>query len=140
MTERVQRAISVSRLGVGLVFVALALIPAAAAQPAFGTTYCNIYVKPHTDCANMPGGSWVNGYFKNNAAEVYSGFPAYGVCEHAYRAGTGETVSDRCASGYVNSECDLNSRTFEISGHAGDNATVELHIMGYATEKELSCV
>jgi hypothetical protein len=80
----------------------------------------------------------VNGRFKNNAAEAGGGF-SYNVCEHAYRVGTSETTSDRCANGYVDSECDLTHRTAEQSGHAGNNAALKIVVWGYTTGLEIEC-
>jgi hypothetical protein len=120
----------------------LAACALAAALPtvpnAVASEYCKIFVNAHTDCANMPGGSWVNGHFKNNAAKV----PGSGgsVCEHTYKAGSGVTVSDRCASGFVNSSCDLSHLTYELSGHAGNNSSGSLYTEGFTGGLELECV
>ena len=113
--------------------IAAPTVPSALAV----TEYCDIIVNAHTDCANMPGGSWVNGYFKNNASVV----PGSGesTCEHTYNAGSGTTVSDRCAPNFVNSSCDLTHLTYELSGHAGNNAAFKLYVEGFVGPLELEC-
>jgi hypothetical protein len=114
---------------------------AAAAMPtvpvAGATDYCDIIVPATTDCANVAGGSYVNGHFKNNAAEVPGSSGS--VCEHTYKAGSGTTVSDRCASNFVNSSCDLSHLTYELSGHAGNNSSGPLYVEGFTGSLEIEC-
>jgi hypothetical protein len=112
---------------------ALPTVPTALAV----TEYCKIIVNPHTDCANMSGGSWVNGYFKNNASVVPGSSES--TCEHTYKAGSGTTVSDRCAPHFVNSSCDLTHLTYELSGHAGNNSPYNLYVEGFVGSLEAEC-
>jgi len=144
----VSRAFLATRCGAVLAAVAASaaiavpasLVPAAPAN-AFEVGYCYVSVPPYTDCANASGGSWYNGYFSANQADVYEGSGGFNVCEHTYIAGTGDTVSDRCGPMPEDSGCDLDwyyANGYELSGHAGNNYPFYLIITGYAYDN--SCV
>ena len=135
---RLSRYISLAVTSVTACFTVCTMAAALPTVPtAAATEYCKIIVNPHTDCANMSGGSWVNGYFKNNAA--YLPGSSESTCEHTYKAGSGTTVSDRCAPNFVNSSCDLTHLTYELSGHAGNNSAYPLYVEGFTGSVEVEC-
>jgi hypothetical protein len=112
-------------------YAALAI---AAPAPAGAVSYCGIWVPATTDCANVAGGSWVDGEFNENWAHAQYTAGA-SVCETAYDRATGALVSDRCAAGTVYSDCDLYyyyNNYIELSGHAVNDASFEELIWGHA--------
>lgn len=107
------------------------------ATPARAVSYCGIYVNPYTDCANMAGGQWVNGYFNYNWAHAQNsleGGTGKPVCEHTYIYGTGTTVSNHCESPSAYSFCDLYwyyKNGYELSGHAVNDMAFSELIWGH---------
>ncbi len=119
-------------LALMLAVSALAILPRAAQAK---NPYCGEFVPPYTDCAKSPGksGDWFDGYPNTN--EAYHEGSSVADCEHTYIYGTGDTVSDRCGTGVVKSECDLYfyyNNHYALSSHAGNNGNVERIIWGYA--------
>lgn len=121
-----------------LLYVVFALTVPSSAQA--GTPYCGIWVPANTDCANVAGGSWVNGYFNQNLVESGGGFP---VCEHTYIAGGGTTVSRHCGGDPENAGSDLAcyfNDGYELSAHAGDDFSYEEYVAADAyVESGLVC-
>ncbi len=103
--------------------------------------YCGINVKAHTDCANVSGGSWSNGYFDSNQAIVSP--EIWYSCEHTYIYGGGTTASDRCGTGLVTSLSDLYCdyvSGIKLSGHVGNDTAVELPTYGATGFQTDTCI
>jgi hypothetical protein len=130
------------RLGFALAAVTLlcVLLAATTASRADATYYCEIWVPGNTDCANVAGGSWVNGYFDQN--EVWDPNGWY-VCQHTYIAGTGTTVSRRCGSTPQTAGYELMcyyAEGRELSAHAGNDNSFQQPIYGDAFIETVHCV
>jgi hypothetical protein len=126
--------------GVLLLLGVMIATVAFGASEARATTYCGIWVPGNTDCANVKGGSWVNGVFDQNYVEDPNNWL---VCEHTYIAGTGTTVSRRCGSNPQNASVDLMCYYVEgrsLSAHAGNDNSFEQPIVGDAYVEGVKCV
>lgn len=103
-------------------------------------TYCNIWVPGNTDCANVPGGSWSNGYFDQNEGIDINNFD---VCEHTYIYGTGTTVSRHCGGNPQSAGWDLMCYYVEgreLSGHVGNDNPFQQPMEGYTYIEAVHCV
>jgi hypothetical protein len=120
--------------------VVLSMLPAWAAPPQASASYCNIWVPGNTDCANVSGGSWHDGYFDQNVAWDPNGWL---VCQHTYIHGTGTTVSRHCGGTPQGAGNDLMcyyAEGRELSGHAGNDNSFEQPIIGETGIEKVTCV
>lgn len=107
---------------------------------ATANTYCGIWVPGNTDCANVAGGSWANGYFDQNVVSDPNGWL---VCQHTYLYGTGTTVSRHCGETPEGAGWDLMCYYVEgraLSGHAGNANAFSQPIFGSAYIETVRCV
>lgn len=119
----------------GPLIVVLGLTGAAsAAQPtslADAGSYCGIKVPPDTDCANVSGGSWSNGYFNYNYV-YHPGGGGLAVCAHTYIRSTSETVARQCdPNSAANNYEELGpyyNEGIELSGHAGNDSSTTITV------------
>lgn len=125
-------------LVLGLMVLGYGVLAASSAEPARAVSYCGIYVPSYTDCANVSGGEWVNGYLNENwvhAQNSVEGGSGKTVCEHTYIEGTGTTVSNRCEAKTAYSFCDLYyyyNEGYKLSAHAVNDWAFEELIWGHA--------
>ena len=111
-----------------------AAIASTSSNRASAASYCGIWVAGYHDCANESGGSWINGYLNENWSHNQD-YVGYSVCEHAYIAGTGTTVSNHCEINNAYSFCDLYyyyKHGYELSAHAVNNQQFSELIWGHA--------
>jgi hypothetical protein len=102
--------------------------------------YCGIWVPADTDCANVAGGGWRNGYFDQNEAWDPNGWL---VCEHTYIYGTGTTVSRHCGSTPQTAMTDLMcyyAEGRELSAHVGNDNSFQQPIYGVTGIVKVTCI
>jgi hypothetical protein len=122
------------------VVVLLSLVLAMASPGKADAYYCGIWVPGNTDCANVSGGSWHNGYFNQNVAWDPNG---WNVCQHTYIYGTGTTVSRRCGGTPQGAGYELHCYYVEgreLSGHVGNDNSFEQPIYGETSVETNHCV